>query len=124
VTVESFRARAFADVETVIAEVSRGLTDGLPDCTPADQRLLSIAAEHARAAVTEMGKHPLEFTLAWPAGVPKDARDTLTAQLHGELQRMAFMRLRLEFLAVYTLAPQIARSTAEWLRDVASSGAA
>lgn len=119
-SLDIIRARAFADVETAIATASRDLTAALPNCTPFEQRCLTIAAEHARTVVTELGKHPLELVIAWPAGVPKDVRATLTAQLHSELERAAFLRLRAEFAAMFAMVPAVAKTMAEWIASVAA----
>jgi hypothetical protein len=120
-TEQAFKVRAFADPAAVIAEASQILHEQRPGNTAAERELWEIALGHAQTAVTELGKLPIEIVLAWPAGVPKDARATLTAQLQGELQRVAHLRLRAEFLAVFSMAPMIARSLGAWMMRVAAA---
>jgi hypothetical protein len=117
--VETMRAQAFTDPAAVLDEVTRELAAGQAGTTVDAQRCLAISAEHARAAVLELAKQPVQITIAWPAGVSKDARATLRAQLQGELQRVALMRLRAEFLAVFAIAPFLTRDLAAWVAEVA-----
>jgi hypothetical protein len=114
-TEQAFKVRAFADPAAAVAEASQVLHDHRPGNTAAERELWEIALGHAQTAVTEIGKLPIEIVLAWPSGVPKDTRATLTAQLQGELQRVAHARLRAEFLAVFSMAPMIARSIGAWI---------
>jgi hypothetical protein len=120
-TEEIVRARAFADPAAVIAEVSQVLQEQRPGNTPAERELWELALEHAQTAVTELAALPTELLLAWPSGVPQDVRATLTAQLQSEVQRVAYMRLRAEFLTVFAMSPMIARSLGAWMVRVAAA---
>lgn len=111
------RCRAFADAEKAIAEATADIGADRPGATAAERRVFGIATEHARVALTEIAKAPLEVTLHWPSGVDHAARQTIEAQLHEQLQRAAHGRLKLELIAIFGLAPAILRSLAEWAAE-------
>ena len=117
-SLERIRVRAFADPATAIEQSMEGFALGFSDRSPQERRGLEIVAEHAKAAVIELARQPLEITIAWPAGLPKDARDTLTAQLHHELQALALARLKAEFVAVFGVGPELAKDLSTWLGGI------
>lgn len=112
------------DLEAFLTEGESMLAQVLRRAGPVDSGLVELATRHAAAVLRQLAPLRMEVSVAWPAGVPAECRDTIAAQIEGELTRALHERMRQELIAACMAAPELARATCAWvLRRAAGSAA-
>ena len=116
---ESIRVTSVNGERAISAMLAPVLSDVLRDRDQSEAEVVAMALEALKSAIVTLAETPIVLEVNWPAGVSRDCRATIRAQLRAELEEVARRRTHQEFVAIIGTLPALGNAMRRWVEELA-----